>query len=182
MIQLILVSAVSVLMIILDRITKNWAISTFVDGDIIVEGNNVLYSLGEIKEIPVIKDVLYFKFIPNTGVAFSLFADESSVFIIVLTCILLAICIYYLFSGKISSTVQKYCLGLIISGGIGNLIDRMTQGYVTDFIDVRIINFAIFNVADICISCGALLLCLSVLLEDLKKKKATVPAGEDTNE
>lgn len=182
MIQLVLVSAVSVLMIILDRITKNWAVSTFIDGDIIVEGNNVIYSLGEIKEIPVIKDVLYFKFTPNTGVAFSLFADDSSAFIIALTCILLAVCIYYLFSGKISSTVQKFCLGMIISGGIGNLIDRISQGYVTDFIDVRIINFAIFNVADICITCGAILLCLSVLLEDMKKKSGSVPEVEETNE
>ena len=57
-----------------------------------------------------------------------------------------------------------------MSGGIGNLIDRISLGYVVDFIDVRIINFAIFNIADMCITIGAVLLCVAVFLSEKKEK------------
>lgn len=49
-----------------------------------------------------------------------------------------------------------WSMSLIVAGGIGNLIDRVIRGEVVDFIDVRIINFAVFNVADICAVLGAL--------------------------
>ena len=58
-----------------------------------------------------------------------------------------------------------------MAGGIGNLIDRISLGYVIDYIDVRIINFAIFNVADMCITIGAFLLCLAVFIADKYEKK-----------
>lgn len=54
-------------------------------------------------------------------------------------------------------------MSLIVAGGIGNLIDRVIRGEVVDFIDVRIINFAVFNVADICAVLGALGLLLLLL-------------------
>lgn len=73
-------------------------------------------------------------------------------------------------------------MALIVGGGTGNLIDRLfNNGSVVDFIDVRIINFPIFNFADICAVVGGVLLCLAVVIDEIResraKKGAEVPAG-----
>ena len=67
-------------------------------------------------------------------------------------------------------------LCLILAGGVGNLIDRIALGYVVDFFDFCLINFAIFNVADVFISCGAVGLCLTVLLNKGGFVKEKLPA------
>jgi signal peptidase II len=67
---------------------------------------------------------------------------------------------------------------LIIAGGIGNLIDRIAQGYVVDFIELRFINFAIFNFADMCAVVGAFLMVAIVIGEevrDYRAKRACAP-------
>ena len=75
---------------------------------------------------------------------------------------------------------------LVIGGGVGNLIDRIfNDGNVIDFIDVRIINFAIFNFADICAVCGGILLCVLVIIDevrDVRKKKAEKASVDDNAE
>lgn len=75
---------------------------------------------------------------------------------------------------------------LVIGGGVGNLIDRIfNDGNVVDFIDVRIINFAIFNFADICAVCGGILLCVLVIIDEVqevKAKKAAKAEGEAKSE
>ena len=63
-----------------------------------------------------------------------------------------------------------WSLALILAGGTGNLIDRVTRGFVVDFIDVRIINFAVFNIADICAVIGGIMLFLSVIIVEHKEK------------
>lgn len=64
-----------------------------------------------------------------------------------------------------------WSMSLIVAGGIGNLIDRVIRGEVVDFIDVRIINFAVFNVADICAVLGALGLLLFVVADEIKSRR-----------
>lgn len=59
----------------------------------------------------------------------------------------------------------------MLRGGLGNLIDRLLRGEVVDFIDVRIINFAVFNVADICAVLGAIGLLLFVVIDEIKEQK-----------
>lgn len=180
---LALIGVISALIVIADRLTKNWVLSTFVDGEVTVENGIVSYSLTELKEIPVIDNILYFKFAPNTGMAFSMFDDGGLNVITVITIVLLIACGFYLFSGKLSSSFEQFSLGMIIAGGVGNLIDRISSGYVVDFIDVRCINFAIFNVADIAITCGAILLCIAVLADEkMKKDNSTVSEEAKTDE
>lgn len=161
---------VAILMIVADQFSKKWVVSTFVSGDITLIGNVVKYELSDITEIPIINNVLYFKFVPNTGVAFSMFND-SRWLLVGITALMIIICCAFYLSGRITDKLEMISLASIIAGGIGNLSDRIRLGYVIDFIDVRCINFAIFNVADICITVGAFLLCLSVLLEDRRKEK-----------
>lgn len=152
MFQLI-TTIISVILVAIDQIIKNWASEELIKG-----------------EIPIIKDVLYFKYAENTGVAFSMFSDNRWILVGVTSIMLIAVLAIFL-SGKVTNKLELFSLSLIMAGGIGNLIDRVSLGYVIDFIDVRIINFAIFNVADMCITIGAFLLCAAVFIADKYEKK-----------
>lgn len=74
-------------------------------------------------------------------------------------------------SKRVKKPKYIWSMSLIVAGGIGNLIDRVIRGEVVDFIDVRIINFAVFNVADICAVLGALGLLLFVVADEIKEQK-----------
>jgi signal peptidase II len=103
----------------------------------------------------LIKNFLYFTLVHNTGIAFGLFKDCGFVFIIiplVLTGLLIYNVYYYRNSEKLSRT-YILAFSLILGGAIGNLIDRISLGYVIDFIDFRI--WPVFNIADSAISIGA---------------------------
>jgi len=119
--------------------------------------------LKPISELEIIKNVLYLTYVENDGAAFGLFSSQKWI-LLGLTSIVILFAIIYLFRfGKGTTPLIQASLSLIIAGGIGNLIDRFVYSYVVDFIDFRIINFAVFNFADICISCGAALLVLALL-------------------
>ena len=144
---------IAVLLIAVDQIVKNWAAETLIKGD-----------------ITIINNVLYLNYAENTGVAFSMFADNRWILVGV-TAVMLVIVLAFFLSGKITDKIEMFSLSLMLAGGVGNLIDRISLGYVIDYIDVRIINFAIFNIADICICVGAFLLCVAVYLSDKKEQQ-----------
>ena len=152
MFQLI-TTIIAVILIAVDRITKNWAAQALASGD-----------------IAVIDKVLYFRYTENTGVAFSMFSDNRWV-LVGITQVMLIVALAFFLSGKIKDKLELFALQLIIAGGVGNLIDRLSLGYVIDFIDVRIINFAIFNVADMCITIGAILVCIAAFAAEKREKR-----------
>lgn len=152
MFQLI-TTIIAVILIAVDRITKNWAAHALASGD-----------------IAVIDKVLYFRYTENTGVAFSMFSDNRWV-LVGITSVMLIVALAFFLSGKIKDKLELFALSLIIAGGVGNLIDRLSLGYVIDFIDVRIINFAIFNVADMCITIGAILVCIAAFAAEKREKR-----------
>ena len=78
--------------------------------------------------------------------------------------------VLYLAFDKFSNFVEVFALSLIVSGAIGNVIDRIFHGYVTDFFSFAFINFPVFNVADIAITIGAVLFVAAVLLSPSHKK------------
>ena len=82
----------------------------------------------------------------------------------------------YLFGFCKEKMLFKVGLALVVSGGIGNMIDRIIYGYVIDMIDFRVINFAVFNVADslVCIGAGLVILCLvrDVISASKKEKES----------
>ncbi len=118
--------------------------------------------LGE--SIPLLEGVLHLTYIQNRGAAFGMLADNRWVFLIVSTVTILAIAAYLALT-KSRQPLYIVSLSMILSGGIGNMIDRVALGYVVDFIDFRLINFAVFNGADSFVCVGAALLFLAVLLE-----------------
>jgi signal peptidase II len=136
---------------------------------------------GSKPEIPLIKPYLVIEYIQNRGAAFGFFANN--IFLVFLIAAAIGV-ISYLYVRMLNSGPLAYKLvfGLIIGGAVGNLIDRARHGgYVVDFISFRIpqINyyFAIFNVADACISVGVFLLLMLVLFgrfneaEEAKKER-----------
>ncbi len=112
---------------------------------------------------PLIPNVLNFTYIRNTGAAFSLFQGHEWLkwLSLLVTLVLIAIGIVKAFS----SIWEQVGLGLILAGAAGNGIDRFFFGSVVDFIDIRLINFAIFNWADASINIGIACLLIHNLVD-----------------
>ncbi|MBQ9097785.1 MAG: signal peptidase II [Clostridia bacterium] len=117
---------------------------------------------------PIIDGVFHITYARNTGAAFSMFASFPE-FTTILTCVLILALIGYIIYSKPKKHLELTAFTLMISGGIGNLVNRLTLGYVVDFFDFRLINFAIFNTADVFICVGAGLFILSTFLFSGKK-------------
>ena len=146
-----------ILIVAFDQITKYFASLKLADGSVA-------------KFIP---GVVQFKYAENTGMAFSMLSGARWVFI-ALTVVVCVGVFYYLFSNRCKNLWLYWSLGVILSGGIGNLIDRIRFGYVVDFLEPTFVNFAIFNIADCAVTCGAVVLVGYLLYDafkDVKKPK-----------
>ena len=150
-----LLSAIILLGIALDQLTKLLAVKF----------------LMPIPTCPIINGVIHLTYVENRGAAFGMLADSRWVFMIVSTVAILGM-IAFLFSGMSQNNLYDISIAIIISGGIGNMIDRIALGYVVDMIDFRLINFAVFNVADSFVCVGAGLLILALILDIIKDSKA----------
>ena len=153
--------------IVLDQITKLLAL-TF---------------LTEVPTVSLIKGVLHLTYVENRGAAWGMLADHRWVFMLFSTIAILLLGVYlfrgvsYLSDKREDGTYPPLAplggvaLALIVSGGIGNMIDRVALGYVVDFIDFRLINFPVFNGADCFVTVGAFTLAFHLILPLLPKKK-----------
>ena len=140
--------------ILLDQATKLFAV-------------NFLEPIGE---VPIIEGVLHLKFHLNDGAAFGSFSGKPWIFNTLSVIIIIGMS-FYLFAGHAESPLSAIASSMIISGGVGNMIDRIAFGEVTDFIYFKLIDFAIFNGADSFVCVGAGLLILSLILEIVKEEK-----------
>ena len=132
--------------------------------------------LGE--SVPFLPHVLQFTYVQNTGAAFSLLEEHTWVLTLISlgASILLAV---LLFKKVFPHPFAMTCLSVVLAGAVGNLIDRAFLGYVTDMFQTLFINFAVFNVADICVVCGGIAFCVSYLLFHGKEDKDhDAPASE----
>ena len=107
------------------------------------------------------KDLLIFtiELVRNYGAAFNIFTG-SRLFLSFISVISTIILSYFIFI-KENKTINKYGLSLILAGSIGNGVDRILNGYVIDFIKIKFIDFPVFNIADIVINIGVLILIVS---------------------
>ncbi|MDD6640507.1 MAG: signal peptidase II [Erysipelotrichaceae bacterium] len=114
-------------------------------------------------DLEVIRGFFRITYTCNDGAAFSILKGKR-VFFIIMTIIVVFLIVYYLLKNKVY-WVEKYSLLLIISGALGNLIDRIMYGYVIDFLDFIIFgyDFPVFNIADSFITIGAIGLIISIL-------------------
>lgn len=158
MIYLLLIVAVMVL----DRLVK------------IAVTNNM--APGE--SIPVIEHIFHITYVQNTGAAFSMLQGHPLLLIVVPGAVILFGIIFVLVMSKEYNRVFLCSLSLICGGGLGNLTDRIAQGYVTDMFDFRI--FPVFNVADICVcvGCGLLMLYMIIYANSDKGKQQAAKTGQ----
>ena len=128
------------LLVGVDQLTKWWSVTQLAGTD----------------GIPLWKGVFELTYVENRGAAFGMLQNQQWLFVAV-TLVMLALVGILLFGSKAYRHPLSVGAGvLIIAGGIGNLIDRTVSGYVVDFLYFRLIDFPIFNFADICVTGGAI--------------------------
>ena len=109
----------------------------------------------------------------NTGVAWSLFDNQTLLVLIISTIVIIGI-IIYIKKNKPNTNIEKISYSMILGGALGNLIERLVYSYVTDFIDIHIFgyNYPIFNLADTFIVIGAILLIIISWRNEYGKNKS----------
>lgn len=123
-------------------------------------------------------EVLNIYYCLNNGAAFSKLSGQTILLIVITSIVILGL-LFLMVTKRVKRPIYMAAVSLIIGGGIGNLIDRIfNDGLVVDFIDFRLINFPIFNFADICAVCGAGLLMIMVIVDEVREKKKKKQAPE----
>ena len=145
-----IVAGVIAILIVLDQLVKSYVVQNI--------------ALGEIKSwIPNLVSLTYLQ---NRGAAFSILQDQQLLFAVI-TLVVVVGAIWYLHKHMEDSFWMVLGLTLIIAGGLGNFIDRISQGFVVDMFHLDFINFAIFNVADSYLTVGVVVLLLAMLKEEM---------------
>ena len=156
----------------------------FLVGIIVAFWDLTLKYLLDGKNLPAIKGIFNIYSTHNTGGAWSIFAG-STIILAIVSIIFVALIVFFNYKLKTKNYFYAISMGLLLSGALCNLYDRLALGYVRDFINLEFIKFPVFNIADIAITIGVILLCVYFLfiMPKLEKKKAeiTVQTENATN-
>ena len=145
-----IVAGIIAILIVLDQLVKSYVVQNI--------------ALGEVKTwIPNLVSLTYLQ---NRGAAFSILQDQQLLFAVI-TLVVVVGAIWYLHKHMEDSFWMVLGLTLIIAGGLGNFIDRISQGFVVDMFHLDFINFAIFNVADSYLTVGVIILLVAMLKEEI---------------
>ncbi|UCC89758.1 MAG: signal peptidase II [Anaerolineales bacterium] len=158
---------VAILVLVLDQLTKVWVSATLPEG-------------GWWSPLPGLWRVFRITHITNSGAAFGMFPNQGNFFILVAVGVALAIVFYYRYLPT-EQWLVRVSLGLQLGGAIGNLLDRIRYGHVVDFVDIGF--WPIFNVADVSIVTGVIVLAYSLWREDYVAHHdlALAPADDEGN-
>lgn len=130
----------------------------------------LIFTNKQILPIQLIESILKINYTENFGIAFGMAKGGKIAFIIINIIIIFIVLALIFIKDKNLNKISKNCCILIVAGGIGNLIDRIFRGYVIDYIDFsQIINFPIFNFADIMIVIGTFGIAFFIILENIIK-------------
>lgn len=148
---------ISILVLIIDILTKQLVINTMI----------------EHQSIPIINNFFSITYAKNTGVAFS-FLEGKVPLIIIATTIIIIIILKYIKSTN-PNKLESICYGLLLGGSIGNLLDRIIYGYVIDFLDFNICGYSypIFNLADTFIVIGIFILIIFSFIESRNQNEVS---------
>jgi signal peptidase II len=130
--------------------------------------------------IPLVQRVLSVTYTTNSGAAFGLFPDQGVLFAVIAIVVVVAIILYYRHIPT-GYDLARLALGLQLGGALGNLIDRLRQGFVVDFIDLNfwpLHNWPVFNLADSAIVVGVGILAIAMLREDIKEEDQEAESSE----
>lgn len=139
--------SIAVLVIALDQFTKYLVRANMQPGD----------------RIPVIGNWMSIYYVQNTGTAFSLFRDNRFVTIFLTTALIIFCIIFIVKEAREGQRLIPVLFTFVAAGGISNMIDRFTLGFVTDMISCG--SFAVFNVADIGVTCGCILTMIALIIQ-----------------
>lgn len=153
-----------IILVVADQLIKIWAIN----------------ELQPVKSMDFIHfgnlDIMDLRYVQNEGAAFSSFSGERWFLVGLVSVMLIGLAIF-VFKYKYKHPFFMISAVMVMSGGIGNLIDRVRFGYVVDYLDVKLFNFAVFNFADICVVLGAIFLLIFLFFIEPK-----IVAKENNNE
>lgn len=133
----------------------------------------VLLYLKPVGSVPVIGGFLELAYVENTGAAFGLFKNHIWI-VVTVTVVATVVIIGLLFRYRGHTFFSYATSALLIAGGFGNLIDRILYGFVVDYIHVLFFDY-IFNLADCCITVGAVLFVIHVIFFTKKEEKDALP-------
>lgn len=150
----------ALLLVLLDQMLKNW-----------VRGTIPLYASHAFWP-----GVLELTYVQNTGAAFSMLSSHTWLLAAISATAALVL-IWVLLRGIFPHAVGQLALALVLGGAVGNLLDRVWLGYVVDMFSLQFVNFAVFNIADIGVTVGGVLLCGYILFFWKQEQgKPTAPA------
>lgn len=153
--MLIIIFVATCVLVGIDQIIKAWAIESLVG-----QGSRQFIKIGS-------KEIINLRYLENDGALFGSFSGMRWLLIISVVILVSACIIYLIRNYKQMSKLLTFSLTLVISGGVGNLIDRIFRnGVVIDYIEIRLFDFAIFNFADCCVTIGVALLVIYIIFID----------------
>ncbi len=129
--------------------------------------------------LPFLPGIMELTYWQNTGAAFSLFSEHTWVLTLISAVVSLVI-LGVLVKRVVAHPFGVASLSVVLAGAVGNLIDRVAFGYVTDMFNFQFMRFAVFNVADVCVVCGGIAFCIYFLFfyDKLEKKEGD---GDDAH-
>lgn len=133
-----------ILGLVLDRLSKIYAIHNFIDN-------------------PIKGPIINLTYLENRGAAFGILQNKRIFFLLITVAIVLYLLYYFYKSYKTNPMILNIGLAMIISGALGNFYDRFVNGYVVDFIEFSFFSFPIFNIADIFVSLGCALMIIYII-------------------
>lgn len=158
----------SVLVVVIDQVSKYLVITQMEPNQII---ENVIPGIINFNRIP-----------PNSGAAFGIFQGQTW-FLITITCLIMVVCVCMLVRKTFDSKMMFWALCLVLSGGVGNLIDRVFRGgNVVDFLEFAFFDFPVFNIADCAVCIGAGLIVFYFVLDLIKDTKMKKQLSTETAE
>ncbi|MBQ1659313.1 MAG: signal peptidase II [Clostridia bacterium] len=128
----------------------------------------VVQDLMPVKEVKVIDGLFSLVYVENRGVALGMMQNHVWLFAVI-TVLLIAVLLFFIISKKFTGKLFIISTMLLIGGGIGNFADRVTKGFVVDYLSVSFFP-PVCNFADYCITVGAVLLIISMIVADVSKK------------
>lgn len=156
--MIIFLIVLGIILIAADQLIKIWALDV----------------LKPVKAMDFIRfgdfEILGLKYVENTGAAFSSFSGARW-FLVVFVSVMLVALLIFVIKYKYKHPFFLISSVMIMAGGIGNLIDRVRFGYVVDYLDVKLFNFAVFNFADICVVLGAFFILIFMFFVEPKLEK-----------
>ena len=122
--------------------------------------------------IEMLPGILNLTYVQNTGAAFSLFEDSTLILGLFSLLVSIGIAVFMVIR-PLPHRFGRLTLALVLGGAVGNLIDRLFLGFVVDMLAFGFIDFPVFNVADVSLVCGGILLCVYVIFFSDDKKTGT---------